>query len=115
MAEQLLGVLALSLSLTLLLETAFALAWGVRGRGLGTVVLMNVMTNPAAVTLHFLLTRLAGLGYWASAIPLELGVLAAEWACARGVIRRPLLYALCANTLSYTTGLLLQALAKGAF
>ena len=115
MTEQLLSALGISLPLTLITETVFALIWGVRGRRLLTVLLMNVMTNPVAVTLHFLLTRLAGLGYWACTIPIELGVILIEGYCAGTDIRRPRLYALFVNLFSYTIGLLLQELTKGAY
>lgn len=103
MAEQLLYSLAVSLSLTLIIELMFALIWGVRDKKLWLVVGMNVLTNPAAVTLHFLLPAFPVL-------ILEAAVIAAEGLCARGIIRRPWLYALLANTVSYCIGLLLQAI-----
>lgn len=103
MAEQLLYCLAVSLSLTLIIELIFALIWGIRGKKLWLVVGMNVLTNPAAVTVHFLFPAFPVL-------ILEAAVIAAEELCARGDIRRPWLYVLLANTLSYCIGLLLQAI-----
>lgn len=103
MAEMLLYSLAVSLSLTLTIELIFALVWGIRGRKLWLVVGMNVLTNPAAVTVHFLFPAF-------SVLILEAAVVAAEGFCARGNIRRPWLFALLANMLSYCIGLLLQAI-----
>lgn len=100
--------LAISLLLTLVLELSFALLWGVRGRGLMLVLLMNLMTNPAAVLLHFTFVRLLG---WSAlwVVPLlELAVVIAEGFCCRGMIRRPWLFALLVNLFSYGTGELLQ-------
>ena len=46
--------LAVSLLLTVLLEELFALAWGLRGRWeLTMVALMNCLTNPVVVLLHY--------------------------------------------------------------
>ena len=92
-----------ALVLTLLLELLFALIWGVRRDGLLLVVLMNIMTNPAVVTTHFLFPAFPVL-------ILEAAVVGAEGLCARGCIRQPWLYALLSNTLSFSVGLLLQAI-----
>lgn len=108
MIRQLLLSLAVSLILTLALELAFALVWGLRGRDLGLVALMNVMTNPAAVTLHFVMQRLPG---WASpwwTVPLELLAVLAEGLCCRGRVRHPWRFALLINLFSYSMGLLIQ-------
>lgn len=103
MAEKLLCSLVVSLSLTLVIELIFALTWGVRGKKLWLVVGMNVLTNPAAVTVHFLFPAFPVL-------VLEAAVVAVEGLCARGDIRRPWLFALLANILSWSVGLLLQAI-----
>ena len=103
MAEALLISLGVSLSLTLVIELVYALVWGVRGRDIWLVVLMNIMTNPTVVTIHFLFPTFPIL-------ILEAAVVGAEGLCARGRIRQPWLYALLVNTLSYSIGLLLQAL-----
>lgn len=100
--------LGVSLGLTLVLELAFALVWGIRDRKLLLVTLMNIMTNPAAVTVHILLTGLAGWSYWASAISVETAVVLAEWLCLRGQVRRPFLTALLINCFSFGIGLFLQ-------
>jgi hypothetical protein len=102
-AEALLISLGVSLSLTLVIELVYALVWGVRGRDIWLVVLMNIMTNPTVVTIHFLFPTFPIL-------ILEAAVVGAEGLCARGRIRQPWLYALLVNTLSFSVGLLLQAL-----
>ncbi len=56
-----LTTLAISLALTLALEEAFALVWGLRGRReLGTVVLVNILTNPPVVLLYHTAVGLLG-------------------------------------------------------
>lgn len=106
MAQELMLSLLISLSLTLLLEEAFALVWGLRD--LGLVALMNVITNPAAVTLWFLARRILHWnGLWLVLL-LEALVVLAEGLCCRGQIKRPWTFALLVNLFSYGTGLLLQ-------
>ena len=105
---QLLTSLLISLLLTLVLELAFALAWGVRKRGLLLVILMNILTNPAVVLLHFFCTVFLG---WTGFLPiavLEAAAIVAEGLCCRGMIRRPWLFACCINLFSYGAGELLQ-------
>ena len=93
--------LGLSLGLTLLFELGFALAWGVRGRGLLFVALANLLTNPAVV-----LAAAAGAPVWLLEV---LAVLVEALVYRRsGVTARPLLFSLCANALSFGLGLVLQ-------
>ncbi len=96
------SALGISLGLTILIEACFALLLGKRGRAMALVVLVNILTNPAAV----LVTRLYGLP-----------VLSAEiWAVlAEGFLykksrdfSRPYLFSICANALSFGLGLLLN-------
>lgn len=47
-----LGILSASLALTLLLETTAAALWGLRRQNLLLGVMVNLLTNPAAVLLH---------------------------------------------------------------
>lgn len=90
---------ALSLGLTLLFELPIAYLWGIRGRGLVTVLAANVMTNPLAVALH-----LAGLPQ----VPIEIGVVLLEGAAySLHFEKRPWLLALLSNALSWGLGLLL--------
>lgn len=92
----------LSLLWTLVLEGIVALAWGLRGRDLLLLTLVNVLTNPAVVLLHALFPA---KGVTAA---LELGAVAVEGLCyARmgAAIRRPWLFSLAANTFSFCMGL----------
>ncbi len=91
--------LAISLVLTLVFELLFALVWGVRGKGLVLVILMNVLTNPAVVVLH----HLTGWIYI-----LEIAAILVEGFCCRGMIKKPWLFAVCVNVFSYTAGEILQ-------
>lgn len=101
--------LVVSLGLTLLLEGAFALLWGVRGRrDWGLVLLVNVVTNPIVVSLHHAL----GGGIPVTAA-LEASAVAAEYLAYRawGESTRPaFLFSLCANCFSYFCGVLLNIL-----
>ena len=102
--------LIVSLVLTLLVELAFALVWGVRQRGLLLVLLMNILTNPAVVLLHFVCTVIMGWGSFFPVLILELAAIVTEGFCCRGVIRKPWLFALCINVCSYGVGEILQIL-----
>ena len=91
-----LTILAVSLALTLVFEVGFALLWGLRGRReLGLVALVNVLTNLPAT------------------LVLETAAVVVEWRCYRAFsrqIRRPLLFALLANGLSYGAGCVINML-----
>ncbi len=100
--------LAVSLVLTLVLELVFAWLWGIRGRGLVLVILMNILTNPAVVTLHYLCTAVLG---WQELLPvvlLEAAAVTAEGFCCRGMIQKPWKFAICINLFSYFAGEILQ-------
>ena len=104
----LLHSLVISLTLTLLLELAFAWFWGIRSKGLVLVILMNILTNPAVVTFHYLCTAILG---WSEILPvflLEAAAIAAEGICCRGMIRKPWKFAICVNLFSYFSGEILQ-------
>lgn len=110
--------LGVSLGLTVAIEGAVALIWGLRGRReLGLTVLVNCLTNPAVVLLRH--TAL-GLWHW-PALPataaLELAAVAVEWQCYRAFsrqLRRPLLFALLANGVSFGAGCALTVFRFGA-
>ena len=106
----LLPSLVISLVLTLIFELLFALVWGVRKKGLLLVVLMNILTNPAVVLLHFICTAFLGWTGFLPVLILEIAAIAAEGFCCRGMIKKPWLFAVCANVFSYTIGELLQLL-----
>lgn len=104
----LLSALVISLSLTLLLELVFAWFWGIRGKGLVLVILMNILTNPAVVTLHYLCTAVFG---WNGILPvlfLEAAAIITEGFCCRGMIQKPWKFAICINLFSYFAGEILQ-------
>ena len=103
----LLQSLTVSLALTLVLELAFALVWGVRKKGLLLVGLMNLLTNPAVVTLHYLFSHRLGYSTVLLVILLEAAAILVEGLCCRGMIKRPWLFALLINLFSYGMGELL--------
>lgn len=94
---------AVSLGLTLLLELPFVYLWGLRSRhDLTLAVLVNVLTNPAAVFFHTL---------GVPALPLEAAVVAVEGICYRfrgENVRHPWRLALFVNVFSYSAGCLLN-------
>lgn len=106
---KLLPSLAISLVLTLLLEGLFGLIWGVKGRrDWRLLALVNVVTNPVVVTLHYFVSR----AVWFVAL-LEVSAVAAEWLAYRrwGQSTRPaFLFSLCANCFSYFSGVLINIL-----
>lgn len=109
-----LTTLAVSLALTVILEEAFGLAWGLRGRReLGLVALMNCLTNPPVVLLYH---TAAGLWHWNAVIVtvvLEGLAVLVEWRCCRAFseqVRRPFLFALLINLFSYGAGCVINLL-----
>lgn len=99
-----LTLFGISLGLTLLFELAVALCFGLGSRDrLILVILANILTNPAAVWLH-----------WAVGIPqipIEIVVVLTEYYVYRKFyIPRPLLFSLAANGVSWGLGLILQLL-----
>ena len=100
--DELIKILMGSLLLTLAFEETVAYLWGLRGGGLLLCLLVNVMTNPMAVTLHSIFP------VWQVTALLEVGVVLAEGACYRFCnqeIRRPWLLALISNGVSFGLGL----------
>ena len=105
---KLLSQLAVSLGLTVSLELLFALACGMRGRRvLGTVALVNCLTNPPVVLLS-VLAEGWGLPPVAVRLPLEAAAVLAEGAiyCGARSARRPYLFSIGANVFSYCVGAL---------
>lgn len=109
MLTMLLPALAVSLLLTLVLEGLFGLIWGVKGkRDWLLLLLVNVVTNPIVVTLHYCVSSV-----WVFTLVLEAAAVLAEWLAYRkwGRTTRPaFLFALCANCFSYFSGLLINLL-----
>ena len=109
MLTMLLPALGISLALTLILESIFALIWGIKGRRDWLLLLLvNVITNPIVVTLHYCVSS-----RWLFVLVLEASAVLAEWLLYRkyGKTTRPaFLFSLCANFFSYFSGLLLNYL-----
>lgn len=109
-----LTTLAISLALTLVLEEAFALVWGLRGRReLGTVALVNILTNPPVVLLYHTAVGLLGWNALLVTAVLETAAVLVEWRyyrlCSRQ-LTRPFWFALLANAFSYGAGQLINLL-----
>lgn len=109
-----LTTLAISLALTLALEEAFALVWGLRGRReLGTVALVNLLTNPPAVLLYHTAVGLLGWSALVMTAVLETAAVLVEWRyyrlCSRQ-LTRPFCFALLVNGFSYGAGQLINFL-----
>ena len=109
MLTLLLPALGISLALTLILESIFALIWGIKGRRDWLLLLLvNVITNPIVVTLHYCVSS-----RWIFVLILEVSAVLAEWLAYRrwGKTTRPaFLLSLCANCFSYFSGLLINLL-----
>ncbi|MBP3633443.1 MAG: hypothetical protein J6J43_02590 [Oscillospiraceae bacterium] len=102
--------MAKALAVTLALELVFALVWGLRREKLWMVVLMNVLTNPAANLLYSFMTLYLG---WQGFVPvffLEAAVILTEGLCCRDFIKAPWTFVILCNVFSYAAGVLLQQL-----
>lgn len=98
--------LLVSLILTLLIEMPVSRLFKARGKELLLVLLVNILTNPAAV----LLSALMGDGLQIQ-IFLEILVVLAEGYCYKkygSYIKRPFLCAVCCNAVSYGFGVILN-------
>jgi len=105
--------LGVSLALTLLLELAFALLWGLRGRDLILCCLVNLLTNPPVVLLALLWRQYGPAPAWLPVPLLEAGAVLLEGRLYRRDgerVRRPFLFSLCANAFSYALGLVFSAI-----
>jgi len=110
LGNDLLLSLLISLLLTLLIELAFALLRGVRGRDLLVVILCNCLTNPPVVLLHALAKAGGMLPMLPVVLALEVAAVLVEWLCykAASSVRKPFLFSLLANGLSYGFGLIIR-------
>lgn len=97
--------LLLSLVLTEAFECAFALSLKKRGKALLLCALVNIVTNPPVVLLSMLLG-----GGWLLIAGLELSAAGLEGALFRysGLYKHPFLFALAANALSFSLGLVVN-------
>lgn len=108
----LLITLAISLALTLLFELAFALLTGKRA-DLLLVLLVNVLTNPAVVLLYTLSQQYTPLHAIAVKAVLEVLAVLTEALYYRhyaSAIKRPFLFSLAANAVSFGLGLVINYL-----
>lgn len=102
-----LKMFGISLLLTWLIELPVGLLMGLRGwRYISLLLLVNLLTNPAAVALHLL---------GVPQIPIEMGVIAVEaviycWFARdeRWKISHPVLLSVAANLISWISGILIQ-------
>ncbi len=104
--------LGVSLFLTLALELAFGTALGVAVRDLVFVALSNILTNPAVVWCHSLVSAFFPALLIPATIALEAAAVIAEGLVYRKctAISRPMLFSLGANLFSYAAGCILNAL-----
>jgi len=114
MIPALLASLAISLVLTIALETGFFLITGKRDKkDLMLVVMVNILTNPAVVLIYWLMVLRAGWNSILVLVPLEIFAVLAEGYYYKkygNSFKRPYLFSLAANIFSYGTGALIQML-----
>jgi len=100
----------IALLLTLMLELVFALLWGLRRKQLFMVVLMNLLTNPAANLIYGLALLYTAVPQILLIVLLEAAVVTTETICCKGFVSKPLLFTLLCNAFSYIIGILLQSI-----
>ena len=112
MIPALLTALAVSLLLTLALETGFFLLIGKRNKkDLLLLMLVNILTNPVVVLTYWLTVLYMDWNAETIIMPLEAlavfieGYYYKKYGCS---FKRPYLFSLVANTFSFGTGLLIQ-------
>ena len=109
--EILLKTAAYCLVMTILLEMAFALFVGIRGRkNLLIVLLVQVLTNPCAVFGMVWFMSRTNVHYVVYELLIESLVVIVEWLIYRKMIKdlkRPLAFSLAANYFSYSFGIVL--------
>lgn len=107
--------LAISLGITLILELAFALFWGIRDHhDLRLAVLVNVLTNPIVVFVYYYVRiRHLPLNYGWITIGMEAFAVVTEALLYKKfsrTIQRPWLFSLSANAFSYAVGELINGI-----
>lgn len=112
MNQSLFSSLALSLVLTIALETAFFLLIGKRDKkDLLLVVLVNILTNPVVVLLYWLSILYTEWNSVVVMIPLELFAIVTEgyyYKKYSSSFRYPYLFSVVANMFSFWAGVLIQ-------
>lgn len=104
--------LLLSLLLTLLIEGAFAFFTGKRKKALVLCLLVNLLTNPLVVLTSYLVGGFTSFPLWLAKALLEGAAVTAEALFYRQceAYKRPWLFSLGANGLSFSCGLLVSIL-----
>ena len=102
--------LGVSLALTLILESCYAILYGVRGSGLRLLFLANVLTNPVVVLCHQAAGRFWPAGVWVVTVVMELWAVGTEGYLyhSRGSLKHPWRFAIGANLVSYGIGYFMQ-------
>jgi hypothetical protein len=112
MMLKLISALAISLGLTLVLESAFFFIVGMRNRkDFLLLLLVNIITNPVVVLTYSLFVQYTNLAPVIVLIPLELFAIIAEGCYYKKYglsFKRPYFFSIGANAFSYCIGLLLQ-------
>lgn len=107
-----LPTLGISLGLTIVIELLFALIIGIRNRkDLLLVVLVNILTNPPVVFIYYLLYFYTAWSGMLVKIPLEILAVLVEGYYYKSFgkeFRRPFLFSLFANTISFGIGILIN-------
>lgn len=112
--ENIIYILIISLLLTLLFETAFALVAGVRNvKDIVIVLLVNIITNPVVVFSYYTVITYTDFSGVAAKAVLEAAAVATEALLYRRYaynIKKPLLFSIGANLFSFTMGLIINIL-----
>ncbi|MBQ7500056.1 MAG: hypothetical protein IJT91_04090 [Clostridia bacterium] len=111
-AGHLLISLGVSLALTLIFECAFALIAGKRGRDFLLIILVNIVTNPIAVSTVLLCKYYLHYPRAAVEIPVEIAVIISEalvYKSYAGSIKKPWLFSIAANGISIIGGIIISA------
>ena len=112
MIPALLTALAISIALTIALETGFFLLIGKRNKkDLLLLLLVNVLTNPVVVLTYWLAVLYTNWNAVIIIIPLEVLAVLIEGRYYKKYgrdFKRPYLFSLAANIFSYGIGLLIQ-------
>jgi len=115
--QGLITALVCSLALTIILETGFFLITGKRNKkDLLLVVLVNVVTNPLVVLTYWLAVLYTNLNTVIVVVALELLAVLVEGFYYRKygqTLKRPFVFSITANALSYGAGVLIKFLLHG--
>ncbi|MBQ6679631.1 MAG: hypothetical protein IJM76_06370 [Lachnospiraceae bacterium] len=113
----LIKMMLFSFLITAAVEVPLSLLFGARKKGLLIVLIVNLITNPPAVFLSYLLRAYLPRGlYLPLVLLMECAVILIEWGLYRRtarklpVVRKPLLAAAVLNVTSYLSGVILNRL-----